>query len=657
MPQSSKPTTAELLALRALSRIYPTERAAAARAATLRARLQLPRPTVHVISDIHGEYAKLRHVINNASGALRPAVEALKSLTAKEQQELLAVIYYPRETIAHLRSRLIDSGLRSNWIRRHLELLFTLARSLALSFEQSEVYSRLPPEFADLFTELLRPPEARRATAHQAEAYLTAMLEEFAFHDLDFAAVRAAARFVRNLSAHEIIVAGDLGDRGPRIDRVIDLLERQPNVSIIWGNHDASWMGACLGNLACIATVLRFSLRYRRLSQLEEGYGITLQPLEKLARDVYGTDACEHFESKGDGLRDDLQIARMQKAIAIIQLKLEGQLIEKHPTWNLAARNILPRLDLQAGTVTLTGPDGQHVVHKLTDTHLPTLSPESPNALSSDEQACMDRLRESFVSSARLWQHMSFVVRRGCMSLTRDDAVIFHACVPIDSSGQPLPLEVDGRQVSGRELFEALALIVRRAFRKGADGAGDDADWFWYLWCGPRSPLFGKDKITTFEGYFVADKHAKEEKKNPYFDKLHDPAFAAAIARMLGGSDSSLVVNGHVPVKIEKGELPIKRGQNAVTIDGAFSEAYGDKGYTLVLQPSQIVLAQHTHFAGVEESIESGADILPTSTIVRAYPAPRVLSDTPEADALRDEIAQLHRLIQAYRHGLVYEVE
>jgi fructose-1,6-bisphosphatase-3 len=598
---------------------------------------------------VHGEYAKLRHVINNASGALRPAVEQLASgsLTAKEQQQLLAVIYYPRETISHLRPGLIDSGQRSHWVCRTLELLFALARSLALSFEQADITSRLPTDFTDLFTELMRPPESRRP-----EPYLASMLEEFTLHDLDFAAVRAAARLVRNLSAHEIIVDGDLGDRGPRIDRVIDLLIRQPNVSLIWGNHDASWMGACLGNLACIATVLRFSLRYRRLSQLEEGYGITLQPLEKLARDVYGADPCENFESKGDGLRDDQQIARMQKAIAIIQLKLEGQLIEKYPAWNLASRNLLPAINLAHRTVTIN----QHT-YPLTDTLLPTLDPASPNALSPEEQACMDRLRESFVTSARLWQHMSFVVRRGSMYLTRDDAVIFHACVPIDAAGQPLALEVDGRQVAGRELFDALAQIVRRAFRHGADSAGQDTDWFWYLWCGPRSPLFGKDKITTFESYFVADKHAKEETKNPYFEKLHDASFAAHVASLFGGSDHSLVVNGHVPVKIEKGELPIKRGQNAVTIDGAFSEAYGDKGYTLVLQPRQISLAQHTHFAGIQQSIETGADILPTWTTVRSYPAARTIADTPEGNHVRDEIAQMHRLIQAYRQGLLPEIE
>ena len=637
----------ELTLLHALAANYPTADAALAEASALHAALSLPKGVVHVVSDVHGEYKKLRHIINNASGSLRPLVKSLFDgrLTDEEQWDLLAVLYYPREVMEHLQSKLEDPAYRRDWVRRTLRLQFEIVRALARGYRHKDVSALLPLEFSELFEELHDEPVTGRT-----QAFVDAMIDGLIPHERDLVAVRAASRLVRDLSIREIVVAGDLGDRGPRIDRVIDYLLDQPNVSFTWGNHDVSWMGACLGQEALIATVLRISLRYRRLSQLEEGYGLIVSPLEKLARTVYADDPAECFKTKGTGLRDDLLMARMQKAIAIIQFKLEGQASRRHPEWNMEHRNLLHRINRDAGTVEVEGR-----TYPMRDMRLPTVNPDDPYALTPEEQICMDRLRQSFVSSARLWQHMSFVTRRGAMWLRRDHALIFHGCVPVDEDGKFLSVKIDGMEHAGRALFDVFGSVVRRAFRKGAQSAGDDADWLWYLWTGPRSPLFGKDRMATFEGYFIEDKDARKENKNPYFKMIHDADFCRRIAAEFGVKEDGLIVNGHVPVKVEKGEEPVKRGGNAVTIDGAFSEAYGDRGYTLILAPERVALAEHHHFESITDAITAGADIVPKVTTVRTYDPPRLVADTEDGEAMRQSIAALKRLVSAYEEGALLE--
>jgi fructose-1,6-bisphosphatase-3 len=636
----------DLTMLRALALRFPDADSALSELSALRAGLSLPKGTVHVVSDVHGEYKKLRHIINNASGTLRPLVEALfaNRLTAVELRELLAVLYYPREAMDHLNDRLSDGGVRQAWVRRTLRLQFEVVRQLDGVYRRAHIASLFQPAYAELFAELLHEPIKSRGPE-----YIDAMTDALTAYGADLNAVRAASRLVRNLSVSEIVVAGDLGDRGPRIDRVIDYLMQQPNVSIAWGNHDLLWMGACLGHEALIATVVRISLRYRRLSQLEEGYGLIMSPLEKLAREVYADDPAERFKTRGAGLRDDLLMARMQKAIAIMQFKLEGQLGRDHPEWEMEHRNLLHRIDRNAGTVEI---DGR--VLPLRDTNFPTVDPARPYELSADEHSCMDRLKQSFVSSAPLWEHMSFVTRRGAMWVRRDHALIFHGCLPVNETGDSLPLTVDGEEYSGRALFAALDFKVRRTFRK-AEAAGPEADWFWYLWTGPRSPLFGKDRMATFENYFVEDPEARKEHKNPYFKLIHESEFCRRVAEEFGVMNNGLIVNGHVPVKVEKGEEPVKRSGQAVTIDGAFSEAYGDRGYTLILAPERIALAEHHHFESISDAIISGADIVPKVSNLRVYDPPRTIADTEAGDVLRQDIAALERLVLAYHEGALLE--
>jgi fructose-1,6-bisphosphatase-3 len=560
-----------LIFLRALRDQFPTAEAALAAIARLRATLTLPKGTIHVISDVHGEYVKLKHIINNASGSLRPLVDHTfgDRLAEAEKLELLNLIYYPRETF--MQQTFADAAMRRDFVRRVCALEFEILRVLSRRYDMATMEAVFPASFREAFRELLYGVYLERS-----RAYLDALLDPVLEHGRELEFLRMTARVIRNLLISELIIAGDFGDRGPRIDRVIDTVMHQPNVAITWGNHDASWLGACLGSEACIATVLRISLRYRRLSQLEEGYGIPLAPLERLARIAYGDDPATHFACKGEGLRDGLQMARMQKAVAILQFKLEGQLIARNPQFGLAHRDLLPLIDPKAGTMTLEG-----ATHPLRDTHLPTIDWANPNALSPDEATCIERLRRSFLQSPVLWQQMLYVAKKGSMWLRRDEHLIFHACVPVDEKGEFLPMEINGRELRGRALFDELNLVVQRAVRTRDPQC---LDLLWYLWGSPLSPLFGKDKMTTLEGYFIADKHTHHETKNPYFQLIHEPWFCQKVLAEFGcDPHRGLIVNGHVPVKIAQGESPLKRSGQAVTIDGAFSEAYGDKGYTLVL--------------------------------------------------------------------------
>ena len=641
MPPPDEPT---LIYLRALRDRYPNAEAALAAIAGLRARLTLPKGTIHVISDVHGEYVKLKHVINNASGSLRPLVESTfgDRLTAAEKLELLNLIYYPRETF--MQREFADDAERRKFVRVACAQKFELLRVLSRRYDMATMEQVFPANFRAAFRELLFGPFLERSTA-----FIDALLDPILEHGDEQDFLRHIARVIRNLLVSELIVAGDFGDRGPRIDRVIDTVMHQPNVAITWGNHDASWLGACLGSDALIATVLRFSLRYRRISQLEEGYGIPLAPLERLARNVYGEDPATQFACRGEGLRDPLHMARMQKAIAIIQLKLDGQMIERNPQFGLGHRNLFKLIDPRAGTITLEGQ-----THALLDTNLPTIDWANPNALSADETACIERLRRSFLQSPVLWQQMRYVAQKGAMWLERDDHLIFHGCMPVDERGEFLPMEINGRELRGRELFDEWNLVVQRAVRTNDPQC---LDLLWYLWGGPLSPVFGKDKVATFEGYFIADKHTHHETKNHYFELIHEPWFCRKVLTEFGcDPERGLIVNGHVPVKLEQGESPLKRSGLAVTIDGAFSQAYGDKGYTLVLDAERTSLALHHHFESVADAIHEGADIIPSIEHIRTFPAPRTVADTERGEKLGNEIAALEKLIAAFEANALHEL-
>lgn len=631
----------ELVQLKELAARFPSIDAATAEIARLGAVLTLPKGTVHVISDIHGEDQKLRHVINNSSGTLRPLVEQLfaERMTAAQLREFLTLIFYPNEVVQLLeRQPRTPEALREFGIAT-LRNLFEIVRNLAARYSLKRAMEVFPPEYRELFSEMLHEP-----TTERGPEFVAAIVDELARRERLWQVIYVTVRLVRNLAVYELIIGGDCWDRGPRGDRVVDYLRQQPNVSVIWGNHDAAWLGAALGHPALICHVLRISLRYRRTSQVDEGYSIPWTPLEHLAETAYAGDPAEQFLPKVPGMRPNELVARMQKAAAIMQFKLEGAMIERHPEWKMSHRRLLHRIDRERGTVEVDG-----VRYPLRDNTFPTISPADPYALSPEESACLERFRHSFLNSQKLGEHMRWLVRQGSMYLRREDHLIFHGCVPVDAKGEFLPMPIGGGEARGRSLFEEIQRLLVRALDRPEER---DLDTLWYLWSGPRSPLFGKDRITTFERDFISDPKTHHETKDPYFALIHEPWFCEKILSEFGVDPSrGLIVNGHVPVKIEKGESPMKRSGKAITIDGAFSEAYGDHGYTLVLEANRTYLACHHHFESVEAAVRDGVDIIPGISVVRTWDRARRMADTEKGEQFRCEIEQLERLIEAYRYN------
>jgi fructose-1,6-bisphosphatase-3 len=631
----------ELAKLAPLAREIPNIDSAIAEIARFSAELTLPRGTIHVISDIHGEDKKLRHVINNASGTLRPLIERLLKdrMPAEQFQEILTLAFYPAEVVGRLEQTLTSAQERKDYAARTLHNLFHIVRVLAARRSLKHARRVFPEEYRELLVEILHEPSSERD-----RSYVDAIVDELTRRGRVLHLIHLTGRVIRNLAIDELIIGGDAWDRGPRGDRVMDYLMQQPNVSFVWGNHDMEWLGACLGHRALICQVLRISLRYRRLSQLEEGYGIPVQPLEVLARTVYAEDPAEHFETKGTGLREKGMMARMQKAAAIMQLKLEGQMIARHPEWRLEHRRLLHQIDYQAGTIELDG-----VTYPLLDTHFPTIDPANPYELTDEEMRCLERIRRSFMASQKLWNQVRWMVSRGEMYLRREEHLIFHGCVPVDQSGEFLPMTVNGQAYSGRALFDAIESHVNRLLDGPLAG---EPDLLWYLWSGPESPLFGKDRITTFERDFIKDPKTHVETKNPYFRLIHEAWFCdKVLSEFSVPTEQGLIVNGHVPVEVEKGESPIKKSGKAITIDGAFSEAYGDHGFTLVLEPHRTFLAKHHHFESVEAAINKGADIIPSITVVREWDPPRRVADSLRGRYLVQAIKLLEELIEAYRNN------
>lgn len=632
----------ELAALRPLARDMPNIDSAIADIARYSAELTLPKGTIHVISDIHGEDKKLRHVINNASGTLRPLVERLlkDKMEPARFEEFLKLIFYPAEVVGMLEKSLREDDERKAFAVEALHGLFDVVRVLAARRSLRHAVRLFPAEYRELFGEILHEPSTEREGD-----YIGAIVDTLVRRKRVLHFIHLTSRLIRNLAIDELIIAGDCWDRGPRGDRVVDYLMQQPNVSFVWGNHDVAWLGACLGHEALICHVLRVSLRYRRLFQLEEGYGIPLMPLEALAREVYQDDPADCFIPKGTGYRELASVARMQKAAAVMQWKLEGQVIARHPEWGMQHRMLLHRIDHEAGTIEVDG-----VTYPLRDSNFPTIDPADPYELSEQERRCLNRLKSSFLSSQKLWDQMVWMVRHGSMSIRREEQLIFHGCVPVDPAGEFLPMIIDGRPRRGREMFESIEQVVYRVM----DGkpAREDLDVLWYLWSGPQSPLFGKDRIATLERDLIADKAPHEEHKNPYFTLIHEAWFCEKILAEFGvDPEDGLIVNGHVPVKVEKGESPIKRSGKAITIDGAFSEAYGDHGFTLVLEPHRTFLARHHHFESVEDALQNGADIIPSITVVREWEQPKKVADSRRGRTIRGAISQLELLIAAYRNN------
>ena len=646
--------------LELLSEKFPTINSVSTEIINLQAIMSLPKGTEHFLSDIHGEAKAFNHVLRNASGQIRSKVNDIFGLAMRDsdKRELCALIYYPEDKLELVKKQQNPEDL-DDWYRMTIHQVIEVARFVNHKYTRSKLQKLLEPEFAYVITELLN--EAKGEPDRQD--YYNAIINSVVEVGRSEALIISICHLIHRLIIDKLHIVGDVFDRGPGAWQIMDTLTRYHNFDLQWGNHDIEWMGAAAGNLALIATVLRVSIRYANVETLEEGYGINLLPLANLAVEVYGDDPCTLWQTKdfdnNPRLKRSAQLmAKMHKAISIIQFKLEGQIIRRHPEYKMDDRLMLDKIDPRAGTITLNGK-----VYELLDKNLPSLlNVADPYDLCTREQEVMDQLAHSFRNSAELQKHLRLLYQKGSLYLVRNGNLLFHAAIPMNADGTFEEVEVDGATYKGRALFDKIDQMVRDAyFPSGGDKHHQDAlDYMLYLWCGPKSPLFNKDKMTTFERYFIADKDLYKEKKGAFFELADRKEVCQTILREFGlDQDSAHIINGHVPVRTNKGESPIRAEGIRLVIDGGFSKPYhattGISGYTLIFNSHGLQLVEHDHFESKEKAIVEGVDVhshvqLEDFKYNRIY-----VRDTDRGKELQLQIDNLQRLLMAYRHGIIKE--
>ncbi len=650
---------ADLRYLRLLSRSFPTVASASTEIINLEAILNLPKGTEHFLTDIHGEYEAFQHVLKNASGTVKRKVNEIfgNSLRESEKKDLCTLIYYPHEKLELVKASESDMN---EWYEITLNRLVKVCQSVSSKYTRSKVNKALPKDFSYIIQELLHETEADP----NKHAYFNQIISTIISTRRADAFIAAMCNLIQRLAIDSLHIVGDIYDRGPGAHIIMDTICDYHNFDIQWGNHDILWMGAFAGNDAAIANVLRIALRYGNLDTLEEGYGINLLPLATFAMETYPDSASDVFAPKIKFSRrvfteTELKIiAKMHKAISIIQFKLEGQLIMSHPEYAMDNRLLLGGINHADGSITL--PDGS--VHPMLDTDLPTIDPADPYRLSEGESALVKALHHSVVNSEKLAKHVYCLLRHGSFYLARNNNLMYHAAIPLRRDGSFREVNVTGENLSGRRLLDRLDQLVQIACRRGADDPSKQecVDYMWYLWCGPDSPLFGKDRMTTFERYFIADKSTHAEGKDPYYDLIDSPAICDMILSEFGlPSEGSHIINGHVPVKTIKGENPVKADGKLLVIDGGFSKAYqpttGIAGYTLVYHSRGFQLVQHEPFESTEKAISEGLDII-SNTVLSEFKAKRLkVRDTDKGRELAAQVEDLSKLLAAYRRGLIKE--
>ena len=657
-------TTAELTAdlryLKLLSRSFPTIAAASTEIINLEAILNLPKGTEHFLTDIHGEYEAFQHVLKNASGTVKRKVNEIFGNTLREQdkKDLCTLIYYPREKLRIVRQHESDMN---EWYEITLNRLVKVCQSVSSKYTRSKVNKALPKDFSYIIQELLHETEADP----NKHAYFNQIISTIIYTHRADDFIVAMCELIQRLAIDSLHIIGDIYDRGPGAHIIMDTLCDYHNVDIQWGNHDILWMGAAAGNDASIANVIRISLRYANLDTLEEGYGINILPLGTFAMETYENGDLTNFTPKIKfanrfySEREVRMLAQMHKAISVIQWKLEGQIIDRHPEYKMDDRNMLRHIDYDRMTINIDGVD-----YKLTDTDFPTIDPADPNRLSPEEQAVMAQLHNSFVNSEKLRKHLDCLLSRGSFYLARNNNLMFHASIPLNADGSFREVYINGTPYAGKQLFDRLDELVQVACRNTDDAGSRDneyeIDYMWYLWCGPDSPLFDKSKMATFERYLVSEPETHKELRGNYY-KLHDSEeICEKILTEFGlPVDGSHIINGHVPVKTINGENPVKAGGKLLVIDGGFSKAYqsttGIAGYTLVYHSRGFQLVQHEPFESRQKAIEEGQDII-SNTVLNEYKAKRLkVRDTDKGRELIRQVDDLNRLLAAYRKGIVKE--
>lgn len=651
----------DLRYLTLLAQSFPTVAEASTEIINLQAILNLPKGTEHFLADLHGEYEAFQHVLKNASGNIKRKVNEIFGTTLREaeKRELCTLIYYPEQKLELVKESETDIN---DWYHITIHQLVSVCRDVSSKYTRSKVRKSLPTDFKYIIQELLH----ERVDDSNKAAYVNGIIETIISTGRADDFVVAICNVIQRLAIDQLHILGDIYDRGPGAHVIMDTMERYHSWDIQWGNHDMLWMGAAAGNVACICNVIRLSLRYANLTTLEEGYGINLVPLATFAMETYGDTACKEFvpKSSGESMKLDEKTMRltalMHKAIAVIQFKVEAQLFEKHPHWQMTDRAVLRHIDYTRGVIMLDGKE-----YQLTSNEFPTIDPNNPLELTSEEKMLAKRLRHSFKVSEKLQRHVRLLLQHGCMYAIYNNNLLFHASVPLNDDATLKEVEVfPGQTLSGRKLLHKIGMLVRTAYQKDAEPEEREyaIDYFLYLWCGPDSPLFDKSKMATFERYFIAEKETHKERKGNYFMLRDNEAVVDSILDAFDvKGENRHIINGHVPVHVANGENPIKANGKLMVIDGGFSEAYhketGIAGYTLVYHSRGFQLVQHEPFASAMDAIRTGRDIKSTTQIIEMSSHRMLVADTDKGVELNKQVADLEELLYAYRHGIIKEAE
>lgn len=660
--------------LRLLSEKFPNAQAVITELINLRAILSLPKGTEHFVSDLHGASMAFIHMIKNASGVVRRKVDEVygDTMAEEEKRALCALIYYPDErieiikrfyageqvdSIISLNSQICELKTLNDWYRIRLHQVVDIARAVTIKYSRSKVEKLLLPEYAYIIRELLHES---RLEQKDRQTYYNAIIDAIIETGCADQLIIVISYLIHSLTIDTLHIVGDIFDRGSGAAKILDVLSTVRDYDIQWGNHDIEWMGAMAGNWALIATVLRVSIRYANIETLEEGYGINLLPLANFAMTVYGDDPCtiwqtKDFENNPRLTRSAQLMAKMHKAISIIQFKLEGQTVLRHPEWHMNHRALLDKIDFEAGTITIEGK-----TYPLTDTNLPTIDPTQPYELSQYELDLMNQLARSFRKSEKMQRHLRLLYEHGSLYLVHNGFLLYHAAIPLNADGSFSEAEVFGKRVSGKALMDHTDEIIRQAYYGVGQTKQNALDYLLYLWEGEFSPLYNKDKMTTFERYFIADKAPQKEKKGAYFTLSDDEKVCEAILKEFGlDPTTGRIINGHVPVRTIKGETPIRANGKRFVIDGGFSKPYQEKtgiaGYTLIYNSHGIQLVEHESFESREQAILSGSDIH-NRTLLQDFSGQRMhIKDTDKGKELLEQINSLEQLLQAYRSGTLRE--
>ena len=644
--------------LEQLAELYPTIGRASTEIINLQSILYLPKGTEHFLSDIHGEFRAFSHVLRNGSGAVRKKIDDVfgHTLSTADKMSLATLIYYPQKKIELVKQQEDDM---ENWYKITLYRLIEVCKTVSSKYTRSKVRKALPEDYAYVIEELI----TEKQEVLNKEAYYEAIVNTIVELGQTDNFIVALAELIQRLVIDHLHILGDIYDRGPSPDLIMDRLEKYHSFDIQWGNHDMVWMGAATGQLACIAAVIRTSIRYGNLDLIEDGYGINMVPLATFAMDAYKDDPCERFVLKNStdeerSKKETEMNRKMHKAIAIIRFKLEGQLVQKWPDFGMQNRCLLHKINYEKKTVEI---DGQE--YPMLDTYFPTIDPENPYELTPEETEVMARLRTSFIHCEKLQRHVRLMLKRGSMYKIYNGNLLYHGCVPMNEDGSFAKVNIYGKYYSGKELYDVLESYVRKAFFSlDKEEREKGRDMMWYIWTAPNSPLYGRSKMATFERYFLEDKKMHHESKNAYYHLFDKPETADKILHEFGLKDGRVhIINGHVPVERMAGESPVKCNGKLILIDGGFSKTYrrktGIAGYTLTYNSYGLTLSAHEPFDFSDSAVRDELDIVSHQEAVEYADRRILVGDTDYGKRMMSRIEELKELIRAYQSGEIAELD